>query len=71
MCLASRDDGTGYCYLSFILSSFNCRLFNTSGSGSGSTFLGFSRSHLECEHLMQAASSVGADEKMCLHLGHS
>ena len=60
----------GYCHLSFRLSSLSCRLFNTSGSGSGSTFLGVSLSHFACEHLAQGSSSLGGDEKMCLQSAH-
>ncbi len=60
----------GDCHLSFRFSSLSWRLFNTSGSGSGSTFLGVSLSHFACEHLAQGISSVGGDEKMCLQSAH-
>jgi hypothetical protein len=60
----------GYCHLSFILSSLTCMLLSTSGSGSGSTFLGVSLSHFACEHLAQGGSSIGGTEKMCWHSAH-
>lgn len=61
----SNTTTADYCHLSFKSSSFACTLFQTSGSGSGSTFLGLSLSQdaqFRCLHCGQAASSDGGAE---------
>jgi hypothetical protein len=72
--MPSRNcDGFGWCYLSFRASILSCILFKISGSGSGSTFCGFSRGQEPqnlCWHFLHSVPSDGFGKNMVPHSWH-